>query len=785
MAYTTATVNTWFQTIDGLPSTTVPITPSIADAYVVALNTGISTPAEVQAGLENYPFNPSPPPTNFPTSMFGRTTVADFVLREFQAAWGVVPTSGAGSEYSNWEAAVLANPSLTLGGMSESLAGTTAFMDFYGVDSATEPATVAFVTQMMEQLLGIPPGPGALAANVGLPVWQVLQNFVTNPTVIARMDAPIANFQNLLLAGETPTGSIFALPGTGGTTFTLTSGVDSPTTGFLSGNGATATAAGSEFIANPVSNGILGVTNSLQAGDNLQAVGAAAGASTLTDNVINSFINGPLAVAVTMNGVSTLNILNSATATAGFSGNITGLTTVEAATNGFPITLGSGALGLNTALSDITLNTNFTDGSGFTAWMTPAAITAAIAAGTDTATVDLTGVAATVHLNVTGTSTIGYESLTVDSGGSGPNDLILDIHNATNTATITATGAEFLTISGSALNIANLHTFDGTAAAGGFEVFFNGFGPVAATGDAASTANDTFVFTTGAGDAGNFSGSGSTVTGGGGADNTLVIQADNGTILAAGDNPGITDIATIVHETVAAGGANGALTADLTGLNPATVFDLAGAYDTQTISVTDIDNAQTVEFSGSGGHLTLAAPTPLGLDAQINLQLSGDSDLTQLTVALGLDSLNVHGLDGGGTIANVSTVHDSVNIDGDSFVAFGTSFAGGFTFVNPTEFLGGVIDAHTDTGGVSTFLPQVWGANGAANTLPANDGWVQTFIGGTGGNSVNVDQFGGDLINFSAGPGTAEFNVGNYNSGHLLSNPPQFQYNQVGGFTAS
>ena len=81
--------------------------------------------------------------------------------------------------------------------------------------------------------------------------------------------------------------------------------------------------------------------------------------------------------------------------------------------------------------------------------------------------------------------------------------------------------------------------------------------------------------------AGTFSGSGSTVTGGGGADNTLVIQADHGTILAAGDNAGITNIATIVHDTVAWCD-NGALTADLTGLNPATVFDLAGAYDTQT-----------------------------------------------------------------------------------------------------------------------------------------------------------------------------------------------------------
>ena len=98
------------------------------------------------------------------------------------------------------------------------------------------------------------------------------------------MDAPIANFQNLLLAGETPTGSIFALPGTGGTTFTLTSGVDSPTAGFSTGNGATAMAAGSDFEAIPVVQLLLGVTNSLQAGDDLQAMGAAAGASQLNDN---------------------------------------------------------------------------------------------------------------------------------------------------------------------------------------------------------------------------------------------------------------------------------------------------------------------------------------------------------------------------------------------------------------------------------------------------------------------------------------------------------------------
>jgi hypothetical protein len=53
-----------------------------------------ATPVQIQANLENFPFNSFPPPTNIPTDIFYRTSVAQFVLREFQAAWGAVPTTG-------------------------------------------------------------------------------------------------------------------------------------------------------------------------------------------------------------------------------------------------------------------------------------------------------------------------------------------------------------------------------------------------------------------------------------------------------------------------------------------------------------------------------------------------------------------------------------------------------------------------------------------------------------------------------------------------------------------
>ena len=207
---TAAEVNTWFQTIDGLPPTTPPINPSVAMAYVAELNATppTATPAQIQANLENFPFNSSPPPTNSVQDTFYRTSVADFVLREFQLAWGVVPTSGsATSQYDAWIARVIDNPSnMTAGGMSHALAGTPQFMVEIGASSPTQGATLGMIDTLCANA-GVAVGPGAMA-NVGHPIWQVLQNFAESTLVSNALAAPIANFQNLLLAGETPTGSV-------------------------------------------------------------------------------------------------------------------------------------------------------------------------------------------------------------------------------------------------------------------------------------------------------------------------------------------------------------------------------------------------------------------------------------------------------------------------------------------------------------------------------------------------------------------------------------------------
>ena len=161
----------------------------------------------------------------------------------------------------------------------------------------------------------------------------------------------------------------------------------------------------------------------------------------------------------------------------------------------------------------------------------------------------------------------------------------------------------------------------------------------------------------------------------------------------------------------------------------------------------------------------------------MNLQLSGvDTVLGRLIVAPGLGgSLNIHGLDGGGSIDDVGLVADNINIDGDSPVSIG-SFSS-FAFQDPTRPTGGTIDAHTDMGGVTVFMQ----AGPTATGLPA-----QTFIGGPGGGTVHLQGFGGTNVDFSiAGPDTVQFDSeANYTSTHPILDATH-QYNQVLGFTAA
>jgi hypothetical protein len=229
----------------------------------------------------------------------------------------------------------------------------------------------------------------------------------------------------------------------------------------------------------------LGASNTLNAGDNLVATGAALNNSTLNYTAVDSLTGNPAdAVGVTMTGVSAAVVTVLTAGGASVSGTITGLTAATLAAGSIgDVQFGVPGNGLNTALATVNVNA----AHDLTAIMTAAALAAA-----PTATVNVNGgvVGAGAILDVDG-STTGYSALTVNSAGPGgttTNALNLDVGAATNTATITVAGAEFLTLGGTALDIHNLHTFTGngtTADTGGLNVFFtndDGLGQVSATG---------------------------------------------------------------------------------------------------------------------------------------------------------------------------------------------------------------------------------------------------------------------------------------------------------------
>ena len=220
--------------------------------------------------------------------------------------------------------------------MSQALAGTTQFMVAIGATSPDQPATIGMINALAANA-GVAVGSGAQAL-VGQPIWVALQTFATSTLVSNALAPAIANFQNLLLnaapGAPPPSGSILTLPGTVGSSLTLTTGVDTPTTGFSGGHGATALAAGSIFNAGPANNPPLGVANTLNIGDDLETKGAAIGATTLNYTAVSGgpfAVNPPLVTDLTMNGVNAAVITNVSGVVAGFSGNITGLTSATLA----------------------------------------------------------------------------------------------------------------------------------------------------------------------------------------------------------------------------------------------------------------------------------------------------------------------------------------------------------------------------------------------------------------------------------------------------------------------
>ena len=305
------------------------------------------------------------------------------------------------------------------GGMSQALAGTTEFMTLFGTSSATQLATVGFVNQICANC-GLTPGAGAYM-NVGLPVWQVLQNFASAPGVMAHLDSYMANFQNLLLDSETPTGSILTLPNPGQATFTLTVGIDNISTGVAN---ATFSA---PIGQNPTT---LLPADTLNTGDIINDTG--------TGGVLNATFAATAGTLVqaTISGIPTFNLTNLGGPHGINGGTVTGLTTINDTGSIASIAVGTAASPLPTAVSTIGMSNTSTA-------LTVQESVAALAGTSDAivinaANVGLGGVAVVA---VGSGAANGVESWTVNSSSTqtGGNFLELGALSGTSATTLTVT----------------------------------------------------------------------------------------------------------------------------------------------------------------------------------------------------------------------------------------------------------------------------------------------------------------------------------------------------------
>jgi hypothetical protein len=617
----------------------------------------------------------------------------------------------------------------------------------------------------------------ARAVTFGFAVGTDMDNPTLNPALIAEVEnAKVLNALTINgdvagASGYQTNKALFLQPiapplqGAAGppTSLVLTIGVDTPTQGFTTGKGATATVAGSTFVATPGGNPPLGVANTLNAGDDLEATGAAAGNAVLQYTAIESLlgINPAFAQDVTMNGVGAANIVNNTIDDlAGFSGNITGLTKVTASGNGnagTAVQVGAPTQGLNTALQQLTINNG---GLPFTAWFTAAALAASPLAISITLNND--GDAdppVPLNLEVT-TGAKGYTEADIASTG-GNNSVELDTGTITSLATIKVTGDQDLALHGTLLNIGNLHTLDASALKADLHVEFSGTGNVAAKG---GSGDDTFTFTT----PGSFTPA-SSVDGGGGADNELVLVTAGGDLLLPGVGPNIVNINRVQAD---GDGVGSTVTVDMSRSGSANILELDGSFGNHDVSVSNLTNAKSVDYTASNVSDLILAHTAGGFANVVNLTMDGGVTLNQLTVAAapGLVAVNIDSTGGNNVITDVSTVRVNVAITGDTHLTFGSQ--GG-----PYSFVGGIIDATTDTGGVQTWL-----ANLGGPTSPA-----QTFRGGPGNDTVHVLNFGHDLIDISTGGNDiVDFHATFPNGGGGLNQPNNaLNYNSVVGFTAN
>ena len=542
-------------------------------------------------------------------------------------------------------------------------------------------------------------------------------------------------------------------------TLTLTVGIDTPTQGFTTGTGGEFTQPGGVFNAPPGGNPPLGTTNTLNTGDILVST---VGDATLNYTAIHNFFgaNDPFALGVEMNGVQFANILNLADdgESAGFSGNITGLTelTVLAGSNPFgDVQVGLTGQGLHTALETININAGDYDpcdipGGDLNVWIESSAFT-----GGETVDVNLGGVGTFLDLDVTGGANF-YTSANVSSLDSA-NKLHFD-SNAGTIETLTVDGDQDLIIGGNVLNQDTLTTFDATAATGNVTSYFGGPNPGAVTALGGSGNND-FVFLTFNDATGTTTFTADDSVDGDGGDNKLTLQAFEGALLGAGVGPNIVNIDTIVHTTFEdaiffccnyGDVDNDSLTVDWANSGSAHTLELQADYNNHDVDVTHLTNTDTVVYSGFDlDNLTLEHVSPLGT---LNLTFDQDpcvADFFGSPQASVIDDLFVDNvllvnieLTGPAThneINGADDINTNIEVSGDTDLQIGDK-------AEPYDFADGTVNASTFTADLTIYV----GTNSQHIILGQGNDTIDVVSQAAGQDLYDLSVGGSDTVVFEA-----------------------------------
>ena len=318
---------------------------------------------------------------------------------------------------------------LTLSAFSSAAAGVT------GINQAELASTAAFFINFYTAN-GLPGIPNPTAAQIqsaaygvafGLGVALAIEGIGTQATTI---QGQVRNaLFDIAQTSESPPGQTYVpggplashpvpTPFQSGPNVTgvfLTQNIDSPTAGFSSSptgtpllNGFTATLANTTFQALPVVTALGLANNTLNIGDDLEATGAAAGATSLVYTTTPMAAANPaFAQNVTMNGVNQATITNAFAGVGGFQGaNISGLL-IENNTNSVGnVTVGGTGQGLKSLLTNINISGNEVTGPNF---LNTVVLAAGAADATKTINIDLKGTLGSTDKNSAATLAISND----------------------------------------------------------------------------------------------------------------------------------------------------------------------------------------------------------------------------------------------------------------------------------------------------------------------------------------------------------------------------------------